>query len=202
MEFRDRLRRAMTETFPTEDWLMESGALKRGHFLLSSGLHSPAYVQCALLLQDPSRARRLGRALAAKVAGTGPDSVLSPALGGLIIGHEVAEALAVPFRFVERVNKAMSLRRGFTLARGERVVIVEDVITTGKSTLEAVEVARGLGAEICGVASILDRTSGRHVFEDPFFSLHELVLPTYEPGECPLCQSGDVAYKPGSRPSP
>jgi orotate phosphoribosyltransferase len=192
----------MTETFPLEDWLVESGALKRGHFLLSSGLHSPAYVQCALLLQDPSRARCLGQALAAKVAGTGPDSVLSPAMGGLIIGHEVAEALAVPFRFVERVDNGMSLRRGFTLAPGERVVIVEDVITTGRSTLEAVDVARGLGAEICAVASILDRTGGRHTFESPFFSLHELVLPTYEAGACPLCQRGDTAYKPGSRPSP
>jgi orotate phosphoribosyltransferase len=192
----------MTETFPLEDWLVESGALKRGHFLLSSGLHSTAYVQCALLLQDPSRARRLGQALAAKVAETGPDSVLSPAMGGLIIGHEAAEALAVPFRFVERMNQAMSLRRGFTLAPGERVVIVEDVITTGRSTLEAVDVARALGAEICAIGSILDRTGGRHAFEAPFFRLHELALPTFAPDECPLCQVGDVAHKPGSRPSP
>ena len=192
----------MTETQKLESWLEDSGALDRGHFLLSSGLHSPAYVQCALLLQQPSRARLLGQALAAKISETRPQSVLSPAMGGLIIGHEVAAALDVPFRFVERLDGIMSLRRGFSVAAGERIVIVEDVITTGKSTMEAVAVARGLGAELCAVASILDRTAGDHQFDVLFYSLYELVLPTYEPDECPLCRTGESPIKPGSRPVP
>lgn len=192
----------MTEGLPLESWLTESGALNRGHFQLSSGLHSPAYVQCALLLQSPSRARQVGRALAAMISEVRPQSVLSPAMGGLIIGHEVAEALGVPFRFVERLDGSMSLRRGFSLTAGERIVIVEDVITTGKSTLEAVAVARHLGAELCAVASILDRTAGQHAFDVPFFSLFELVLPTYAPDECPLCEAGESPTKPGSRPVP
>ena len=123
-------------------------------------------------------------------------------MGGLIIGHEVARSLSVPFRFVERVAGVLELRRGFSLSRGERIVVVEDVITTGKSTLETVEVARGLGAEICAVAAILDRTAGREVFEVPFCKLYELALPAYEPGSCPHCLSGDQPHKPGSRPIP
>lgn len=192
----------MTESLPLESWLDDSGALNKGHFQLSSGLHSPAYVQCALLLQRPSRARLLGQALAAMLSEARPQSVLSPAMGGLIIGHEVAAALDVPFRFVERLDGVMSLRRGFSLTVGERIVIVEDVITTGKSTLEAVAVARQLGAELCAVASILDRTAGQHSFDVPYFSLLELVLPTYEPDACPLCEAGETPVKPGSRPVP
>ena len=192
----------MTESLPLESWLADSGALKRGHFQLSSGLHSPAYVQCALLLQSPGRARLLGEALAAMIADVQSQSILSPAMGGLIIGHEVAAALDIPFRFVERSDGVMTLRRGFRLAAGERIVIVEDVITTGKSTLEAVAVARQHGAELVGVASILDRTAGQHSFDVPFFSLFELVLPTYEPHACPLCDAGEAAVMPGSRPVP
>jgi orotate phosphoribosyltransferase len=190
------------DDLPLELWLEGSGALRRGHFQLSSGLHSPAYVQCALLLQDPSRARAVGRALAARLASHGPASVLSPAMGGLIIGHEVAAALKVPFRFVERVDGEMTLRRGFALAPGERIIIIEDVITTGKSTLEALAVAERLGAETCAIGSIIDRTGGRHELTVPFYSLYELDLPAYDPDHCPLCETGEPAVKPGSRPIP
>ena len=190
------------DSLPLELWLDESGALRRGHFQLSSGLHSPAYVQCALLLEDPQRAKRLGEALAGKLARLSPDSILSPAMGGLIIGFAVAAAVGVPFRFVERVDGEMRLRRGFSLAAGERLVIVEDVVTTGRSTGEAVAVAEEQGAEVVGVASILDRTGGQIPFSVPFVSLFDLVLPTYAPQECPLCRSGQAIDKPGSRPIP
>ena len=190
------------EALPLERWLEETEALKRGHFRLSSGLHSPAYVQCALLLQHPERARRLGAEIASRLGMTNVQSVLSPAMGGLIIGYEVAAALGIPFRFVERAGGRMSLRRGFELGLGERVVIVEDVVTTGKSTLEAISVARAHGAEICAVASILDRTEGGNPFEVPFVSLFDLVLPTYDADRCPLCLAGEDLVKPGSRPVP
>ena len=190
------------ETLPLDDWLEESGALRRGHFQLSSGLHSPAYVQCALLLEQPARARLLGTTLAGLLNEIAPDSVVSPALGGLIIGYEVAVALGKPFRFVERVEGSMAMRRGFALEKGERVVIVEDVVTTGKSTREAMQVVADQGGTVCGVASILDRTEGKSPFDVPFVNLLELVLPTYRPTDCPLCQSGTPIDKPGSRPIP
>ena len=179
------------------------GALKRGHFLLSSGLHSPAYVQCALYLELPERARRAGMAIAEQLNefGIAVDSVLSPALGGVVIGHEVAAALGVPFRFVERAGEAMALRRGFALVPKERVVVIEDVVTTGKSTLETAALARAQGAEVVAIGSIIDRSGGRHGFEVPFASLLALDLPTWRAEECPLCAEGSVAVKPGSRPS-
>ncbi len=182
-----------------EALLEESGALTRGHFVLSSGLHSPAYVQCARLLEEPRRARRVGRALARLLASLRPASVLSPALGGLIIGHEVAEGLGVPFRFVERREGTMELRRGFALEPGERVVIVEDVVTTGRSTLETAQVARAAGGEVVAVGAIIDRTGGEDPFDVPFFHLLELDLPTWPAGECPLCVEGGSPVKPGSR---
>lgn len=181
--------------------LQESGALREGHFLLSSGLHSPAYVQCALLLEDPSRARRVGETLAAEVADFDPDSILAPALGGLIVGHEVASALGLPFRFTERKDGAMTLRRGFVLKPGERVVVVEDVVTTGRSTRETMDVIRAHGGEVAGVGSILNR-SGQAAgpFGDvPYRALATLDLPTYDPESCPLCRAGGTAEKPGSR---
>ena len=133
------------------------GALRRGHFLLSSGLHSAAYVQCALLLEEPRRARRVGALLAARFSGIEVESVLSPALGGVIVGHEVAAALGVPFRFAERDGERLALRRGFALGAGERVVVVEDVVTTGKSTRETAELALAAGAQVVGIGAILDR---------------------------------------------
>jgi orotate phosphoribosyltransferase len=183
-----------------ERMLEESGALRRGHFLLSSGLHSPAYVQCALLLEEPVRARRVGGELADALRDLHPDSVLAPALGGVIIGHEVAAALGVPFRFTERKGEEMGLRRGFELKSGERVVVVEDVITTGRSTRETIEVAAGRGARVVGVGAIIDRTSGRHGFAVPFRALLTLDLPTYAAADCPLCGAGGRPEKPGSRP--
>ena len=187
-----------------ERQLEACGALLRGHFQLSSGLHSPGYVQCALLLSDPVRADQAGREVAAALRGAGLeiDSVLSPALGGVIIGHEVAAALGTPFRFVEREGGELRLRRGFALAPGERVVVVEDVVTTGKSTLETARVAAAAGAEVVGIASIIDRSAGRHGFGVPYVSLLALDLPTWAPDACPLCREGSPAVKPGSRPSP
>jgi orotate phosphoribosyltransferase len=183
--------------------LEDCGALLRGHFQLSSGLHSPGYVQCALLLADPVRADEAGRELAVALRGRGLeiDSVLSPALGGVIIGHEVAAALGVPFRFVEREGAELRLRRGFTLAPGERVAVVEDVVTTGKSTLETARVAEAVGARVVGIASVIDRSSGRHGFGEPYESLLALDLPTWPPEACPLCRQGSTAVKPGSRPA-
>jgi orotate phosphoribosyltransferase len=180
--------------------LDESGALSRGHFLLSSGLHSPAYVQCALLLEDPVRARRVGEELAAELRSFHPDSVLSPALGGVVIGHEVAAALGVPFRFTERKGEEMGLRRGFSLRQGERVVIVEDVVTTGRSTLEVAALATGRGARVVAIGAIIDRNPGRSPFDVPFRALMPLELPAYPPATCPLCQAGGSPQKPGSRP--
>ena len=181
--------------------LEASGALRRGHFLLSSGLHSEAYVQCALLLEDPVRARQVGSDLAELLRSFHPDSVLSPALGGVIIGHEVAAGLGVPFRFSERKGEEMGLRRGFNLRQGERVVIVEDVVTTGRSTLETAALATGRGARVVAVGAIIDRTAGRDPFDVPFRALMQLNLPSYTPAECPACSAGAVpAEKPGSRP--
>jgi orotate phosphoribosyltransferase len=183
-----------------EALLAESGALREGHFRLSSGLHSPAYVQCALLLELPERARKVGAALAERLRRLSPESVLSPALGGVIIGHEVAAALGVPFRFSERQEGAMTLRRGFALAPGERVAVIEDVVTTGKSTRECAALATSAGAEVVAIGSILDRSLGQHGFSVPFESLLQLDFPTYAPESCPLCAAGGEAEKPGSRP--
>jgi orotate phosphoribosyltransferase len=181
--------------------LEESGALRRGHFLLSSGLHSEAYVQCALLLEAPVRARKVGSDLAERLRSFHPDSVLSPALGGVIIGHEVAAGLGVPFRFTERKGEEMGLRRGFTLRQGERVVVIEDVVTTGRSTLETAALATARGARVVALGAIIDRTSGRDPFDVPFRALMQLDLPSYTPAECPACRAGALpAEKPGSRP--
>ncbi len=176
------------------------GALRRGHFLLSSGLHSPAYVQCALLLESPARAADAGERLADEMRGLGPDSVLAPALGGVIIGHEVARALGVPFRFAEREGERLALRRGFELRPGERVVVIEDVVTTGKSTLETAALAESAGAVVVGIGAIIDRSGGKHGFDVPFAALLAFDLPTYSRDACPLCRAGSVAVKPGSRP--
>jgi orotate phosphoribosyltransferase len=186
-----------------EERLAAAGALLFGHFRLSSGRHSPAYVQCARLLEDPRAARAAGEALAARLARHRPQSVLSPALGALIIGHETAAALGVPFRFTERAGEAMALRRGFALAPGERVAVVEDAVTTGRSTLETAELARAAGAEVVAIGAIVDRSGGAHSMGDtPFESLLALDLPTWEATECPICRDPEAgpAVKPGSRP--
>lgn len=181
--------------------LRESGALREGHFELSSGRHSSGYVQCALLLEDPVRARRLGNWLADRLRPYKPESILSPALGGVVIGHEVAAALGVPFRFTERKDGRMQLRRGFALRRGERIAVVEDVVTTGGSTREAAAVAVGLGAAWVSSGAIVDRSGGTTRFAAPFQTLLRLDLPTWAAAACPLCADGTPPEKPGSRPS-
>jgi orotate phosphoribosyltransferase len=186
------------------DWLTEleaCGALLRGHFRLSSGKHSPVYVQCARLLEDPRRARRAGEALAALLVDFRIRSVLSPAIGALLIGHEVAASLGVPFRFVEREGGAFALRRGFTLDKGERVAVVEDAVTTGGSTVETAAVAEAAGAAVVAVGALIDRTPrSESPFAVPFLALARLDLPSYLPDDCPLCREGTPAVKPGSRP--
>ncbi|HSL24244.1 MAG TPA: orotate phosphoribosyltransferase [Vicinamibacterales bacterium] len=175
-----------------------SGALLEGHFRLSSGLHSPGYLQCALVLQDPPAAEALGRALADKVRHLDIEAVLSPAMGGIVIGHEVARALGVRAIFAERQEGAMTLRRGFALGPGERVLVVEDVFTTGLSTRETMDVARAAGARVTGAAAIINRSHG-HGLDVPFVALVEYVLPTHQPEACPLCAAGEPVVKPGSR---
>ncbi len=179
-------------------YLAASGAFLEGHFLLSSGLHSPNYVQCAQALKNPVWAGRMGAALAAGWSGARPDLVLSPAMGGLIIGHEVARAFGVDFIFTERENNVMTLRRGFRIPAGKKVVIVEDVFTTGKSTLETAASAAAAGAEIAGAMSVINRM-GERTLPFPALSLLRLGLTTYQPDKCPLCAAGTPAVKPGSR---
>lgn len=179
--------------------LNKTGALLQGHYRLSSGLHSPSYVQCALLLQHPRNANAIGEALAAKVKPMRPDRIVAPALGGLIIGYTVAQALDVPMVFTERKDGQMTLRRGFRIPQGERIVIVEDVVTTGKSTRETADVVAASGGIVYGFASILNRSGKPNPFDAPYESLMTLALDTHEPEVCPLCASGVPLDAPGSR---
>ena len=176
------------------------GALLDGHFRLTSGLHSPSYLQCALVLQHPAHAEAFGRALADRVRAAQPTVVLSPALGGIVIGHEVGRALGVRAVFAERQDGALMLRRGFSLETTDRVLVVEDVVTTGGSTRETMQVARAAGADVVGAAAIIDRSGRAGVFDVPFHTLAAIDVPTFEPDRCPLCASGLAIAKPGSRP--
>jgi orotate phosphoribosyltransferase len=175
------------------------GALLEGHFRLTSGLHSPGYMQCALVLQHPREAEACGTEIAAKVRDLGAQVVLSPALGGIVIGQEVGRALDVRAIFAERQDGTLTLRRGFSLEPGERVLVVEDVVTTGKSTRETIDVARAAGATVVGAAAIIDRSGGQQTLDVPFRALAGVSLPTYEPASCPLCAAGRPVVKPGSR---
>jgi orotate phosphoribosyltransferase len=177
----------------------QTNALLEGHFLLSSGLHSPLYLQCALALQYPIDAARFGRAIAEQFLGAGIETVASPAIGGLVIGYAVAEALNVRFIWTERENGAMTLRRGFSVREGERILVVEDVITTGGSTRECMTALQERGAAVVGAASIIDRSGGAADVGVPRVALATLEVPSYKPEDCPLCASGSAAYKPGSR---
>lgn len=176
-----------------------SGALLEGHFRLSSGLHSPGYLQCALVLSSPRDAEAIGAALADRVRSFGSTTVLSPALGGIVIGQEVARALDVRALFAERQEGALTLRRGFTLSPDDKVLVVEDVVTTAGSTRETIAVAQQHGATVVGACSIVDRSGGTHGLDLPYASLLPMKLPTYQEGECPLCQQGVPVVKPGSR---
>jgi orotate phosphoribosyltransferase len=175
------------------------GALLEGHFRLTSGLHSPGYLQCALVLQHPAEAEACGAAIAERVRSLAPDVVLSPALGGIVIGQEVGRALGIRAIFAERQDGKLTLRRGFSLAPGERVLVVEDVVTTGGSTQETVDVARAAAARVVGAAAIIDRSGGQQRIDVPFYALATISLPTYQPGQCPLCAEGKPVVKPGSR---
>ena len=185
------------------DLFRRSGALLEGHFRLTSGLHSSGYLQCALVLSHPEWAATLGSALADRMRNVRATAVLSPALGGVIIGHEVARALGVRALFAERQDGVLTLRRGFTLSERDRVLVVEDVMTTGGSTRETMDVARAAGAHVVGAASIVNRSGAPMKFETfvdvSVESLLEYSLPTYEPHECPLCAQGLPVVKPGSR---
>ena len=176
-----------------------TGALLEGHFVLTSGLHSTGYLQCALVLQHPSEAEPLGRALAERFAGTRVETVAAPAIGGIIIGWEVARALGVRSIWTEREEGRMTLRRGFSVRPGERVLVVEDVVTTGGSTRETIEALRAAGAIVVGAASIIDRSGGRADVGVPRFALATLDVPALAPSACPQCAAGVPAVKPGSR---
>jgi orotate phosphoribosyltransferase len=176
-----------------------SGALLEGHFRLTSGLHSPRYLQCALVLAHPASAAALAASLASRVASLGPTVVLSPALGGIVIGHEMGRALGVRAIFAERQDGRLTLRRGFALGPDDRVLVVEDVVTTGGSTRETIEVARAAGATVVGAASIVDRSGGQTDLGVPYHALLAMAVPTYDPAVCPLCADGLPVVKPGSR---
>jgi len=178
-----------------------SGALLDGHFRLSSGLHSPGYLQCALVLQHPRDAEALGAAVGNLVRSLGAATVLSPALGGIVIGQEVGRALGVRAIFAERQDGALTLRRGFSLEPGEKVLVVEDVVTTGGSTRETMDVARAAGAVVVGAGAIVDRSGGKQSLEVPFHALLPMEVKTYSPEACPLCAKGVPVSKPGSRAS-
>jgi len=177
----------------------KTGALMRGHFRLTSGLHSDIYLQSALVLQYPEHAARLGDALAAPFGDAGAQSVLAPAIGGILVAHEVARALGVRALFTERETGVMRLRRGFTLTPGERCLVVEDVITTGGSTREVVECVRASGGAVVGVGSLIDRSAGAAAFDVKRAALATVSATTWPPESCPLCKSGSQAIKPGSR---
>jgi orotate phosphoribosyltransferase len=181
------------------DLFRQSGALLEGHFRLSSGLHSDRYLQSALVLQHPDFAEQLGTALARRTSHLQPTAVLSPALGGIVIGQEVARALHVRALFAERQDGALTLRRGFTLGPSERVLVVEDVITTGGSTRETIAVAERHGARVVGAAAIIDRGGDAARVNVPLQSLVRMEVPTYQPDACPLCAKGLAVVKPGSR---
>lgn len=181
------------------DLFRGAGALLEGHFRLTSGLHSAGYLQCALVLQHPREAAICGAALAARVSGQGVQTVLSPALGGIVIGQEVGRALGVRAIFAERQDGKLSLRRGFTLSPGEKVYVIEDVVTTGGSTKETIDVARAAGADVVAAGSIIDRSGGQQRIDVPYHALAVVSLPTYEAESCPLCLAGLPVIKPGSR---
>jgi orotate phosphoribosyltransferase len=180
------------------------GAILEGHFLLTSGLHSPRYVQCARVLMDPPLATRLGEALAAELrllpGAAAAGAVVAPALGGILVAHEVARALGARALFTERQDGTMTLRRGFTLAAGEPVVVVEDAVTTGGSTREVIDAVTAAGGRVVAAGSLIDRSAGVDLGV-PFRSLIRLEVPAWKAEACPLCAQGSTPVKPGSRPA-
>lgn len=179
--------------------LERAGAVRQGHFELSSGRHSATYVQCALVLQYPDLAERLGRALGEKFRGLEVECVVSPALGGILVGHEVGRALGVRAIFVERDSSGqMALRRGFELRAGERAVVMEDVWTTGGSTRETIGIVEHAGGRVVAAGALIDRSAGKLEWDVPAKALVEISIPSYEAFECPQCRRGEPITKPGS----
>lgn len=177
----------------------ETDALLEGHFILSSGLHSPKYLQCALALQYSSDAAKFGRTIAENFTNQVFDTVASPAIGGLVIGFAVAQALNIRFVWTERENGLMTLRRGFSVRENEKILVVEDVITTGGSTRECIEALETRGAKVVAAASIIDRSNGLADVGVKRIALAALDVPSYKTEDCPLCAKGEIATKPGSR---
>jgi len=177
----------------------ETGALLDGHFQLTSGLHSPRYLQCARVLQYPEHAEWIGRALAGEFAGDQIDVLVAPAIGGIIVAHETARAVGCRALFTERETGLMTLRRGFELNPGDRVLVVEDVVTTGGSTRETIDAVTAAGGNVIGAGSIVDRSNGAADVGVRRVSLLTLDVPAYEPSDCPLCKQGLPVVKPGSR---
>lgn len=183
-----------------------TGAYLQGHFRLTSGLHSSEYLQCALVLRHPAAAEKLGRLLAEQIRPLADEPiqlVVSPAMGGLIIGHEVARALGTPFLFTERdaETRKMSLRRGFMVEKGQTAVVIEDVITTGGSTVDVIEVLQGMGSRVLAAGSIIDRSGGQADVGVPRVALATMQVAAHYPDQCPMCKLGIPAVKPGSRPT-
>lgn len=181
------------------DHFRSTDALLEGHFILSSGLHSPKYLQCALALQYPIDAAKFGRAIAAEFKNQQFDTVASPAIGGLIIGYAVAQALNLRFIWTERQEGVMTVRRGFSVKHNERILVVEDVITTGGSTRECIKALENSGGKVTAAASIIDRSNGTADVGVPRISLVSMEVPSYKPEDCPMCAKGEIAVKPGSR---
>ena len=186
---------------PTEviERFRTSGALLEGHFVLSSGLHSNVYLQCALVLQYPEEAAAFGKAIADHYRDKNIQLVASPAIGGIVIGHEVARSLGARFVWTERTDRQMTLRRGFTVVPGETTLVVEDVITTGGSTRDTIDALREQGANVIGAASIIDRSSGTADVGVPRVSLATLTVSAVDSSACEACKRGETPTKPGSR---
>ena len=181
------------------DVFRRNSALLEGHFILSSGLHSDRYIQCALVLQHPRAAEQLGSELAAQLRHLGASVVAAPALGGILVAHEVARALGLRAIFTERQEGVMTLRRGFSLTAGEPTLVVEDVLTTGLSTRETIQCVEQAGGKVVGAGALIDRSGGTADLGLPRAALLTLQIQNYNPAECPLCKSGSPAIKPGSR---
>jgi orotate phosphoribosyltransferase len=196
IQSRDAILRIVSDTIM--QYFRDTGAYLKGHFRLTSGLHSDEYLQCARVLQHPAIAEQLGRDLAGHF--DKPDVVVSPAIGGLIIGHEVARAVGTRFIFTERDGEGnMTLRRGFSVQPGETAIVIEDVITTGGSTREVIELLEAAGARVAGAGSIIDRSGGAADLGVPRIALATLLVRSFPPEFCPLCQQGFPVEKPGSR---
>jgi orotate phosphoribosyltransferase len=188
----------MSET-EIQDVFRRLGALRSGHFLLASGLHSPAYVQCARLLEHPRETGPLLRVVADRWKDAGIQAVVGPAYGGILVAYALADALGVRAMYAERVEGKLALRRGFDVSGGLRVLVGEDVVTTGGSALETVDLLQSLGAQVAGVASLIDRTGGKSPFPVPFTPLLRIDLPAMPPAECPLCKQGIPLETPGRK---